>query len=109
MKDKLDVMNSIKILISPYDKGFTCGMIVGENLKITSEQYELITTIGRGMIKFASDNPGEAFKLGVNGFTEDLELRKVPEKIDCIAQDNIETSNDCEIINLMYIRKLKKK
>jgi len=75
MKDKnkdMDIINSIKVLISPWDRGFTCGIIKDKKAKMTAEQYELCSTIARGMIKFANDQPDKAFNLGMKGYAEDF-------------------------------------
>tara|TARA_Y100000816_G_scaffold245159_1_gene193054 strand:- start:1784 stop:2125 length:342 start_codon:yes stop_codon:yes gene_type:complete len=109
MKDKLDIINSIKVLISPWEKGFTCGLILGENNKMTSEQYELISTVARGMIKFASDTPDEAFKLGMEGFCEDKEKDEIPNDVHCLSQSDIDPYNSNRIIDFLKIRDLKRK
>ena len=40
-KNKLSIINSIQVLVSPWEKGFTCGIMLNENSKISSENYEL--------------------------------------------------------------------
>ena len=54
-ENKLSIINSIQVLVSPWEKGFTCGIMLNENSKISSENYELISTIARGMIKIVSE------------------------------------------------------
>ena len=48
---KFDVLNSIKVLVTPWEKGFTCGIVMDSKAKMSTEQYELCSTIARGMIK----------------------------------------------------------
>ena len=38
--DKKLFDNAIKVLVSPWDKGFTCGIIMDSRTKMTTEQYE---------------------------------------------------------------------
>ncbi len=45
---KFDVLNSIKVLVTPWEKGFTCGIVMDSKAKMSTEQYELCSTI-KGM------------------------------------------------------------
>tara|TARA_R110000744_G_scaffold96605_2_gene186675 strand:- start:101 stop:433 length:333 start_codon:yes stop_codon:yes gene_type:complete len=77
IKDKkFDALNSIKVLISPWDKGFTCGIVIDSKAKMSTEQYELCSTIARGMIKMATSDPHTAFMYGLKGFTDDRKHNK---------------------------------
>ena len=58
---KFDVLNSIKVLVTPWERGFTCGIIMDSKAKMTTEQYELCSTIARGMIKMATSDPHTTF------------------------------------------------
>ena len=49
--EKFDVINSVKIIVSPWQKGFTCGIVMDSKSKMGTEEYELCSTIARGMIK----------------------------------------------------------
>ena len=71
IKDKLNSTNSIKVLISPWQKGFNCGIIMDSKSKMTTEQYELCSTIARGMIKMATSDPHSTFMWGLRGFADD--------------------------------------
>ena len=53
-KNKVNVINSVKVIITPWQKGFTCGIIMDSQSKMTTEEYELCSTIARGMIKMAT-------------------------------------------------------
>ena len=51
---KFDMLNSLKVLVTPWEKGFTCGIVMDSKAKMSTEQYELCSTIARGMIKMAT-------------------------------------------------------
>ena len=70
-KESLSLINSIKVLISPWQKGFTCGIVMDSKSKMSTEQYELCSTIARGMIKMATTDPHSTFLWGLRGFAED--------------------------------------
>tara|TARA_R100001126_G_scaffold56299_1_gene31956 strand:- start:21 stop:356 length:336 start_codon:yes stop_codon:yes gene_type:complete len=70
-KDKLNLINSVKVIVSPWQKGFHCGIIMDTNSKMTTEQYELCSTIARGMIKMATSDPHSTFLWGLRGFADD--------------------------------------
>jgi len=63
--------NSIKVLITPWEKGFTCGITMDNDTKMSTEQYELCSTIARGMIKAATQDPQTIFIYGLKGFADD--------------------------------------
>ena len=73
---KFDALNSIKILISPWAKGFTCGIVMDSKAKMSTEQYELCSTIARGMIKMATSDPHTTFLYGLRGFSEDRKYNR---------------------------------
>ena len=75
-KDKLMLLNSIKVLVSPWDKGFQCGIIMDSKSKMTTEEYELCSTIARGMIKMATTDPHSTFLWGLRGFADDKNKQK---------------------------------
>ena len=76
MAKKFDVLNSIKVIVSPWDSGFTCGILLDSKNKMTDEQYELCSTIARGMIKIATTDPHSAFLAGMKGFADDRKYKK---------------------------------
>ena len=73
---KFDVLNSIKVLITPWEKGFTCGIIMDSKAKMSTEQYELCSTVARGMIKMATSDPHTTFLYGLRGFADDKKNNK---------------------------------
>ena len=76
MVKKFDFLNSIKVIVSPWDKGFTCGILLDSRNKMSDEQYELCSTIARGMIKLATTDPHTAFLAGIRGFADDSKYKK---------------------------------
>ena len=76
-KDKLMLLNSIKVLVSPWDNGFQCGIIMDSKSKMTTEEYELCSTIARGMIKMATTDPHSTFLWGLRGFADDKKRTRI--------------------------------
>ena len=37
-KNNLNLINSVKVIVSPWQKGFTCGIIMDSKSKMTTEQ-----------------------------------------------------------------------
>ena len=76
MVKKFDFLNSIKVIVSPWDKGFTCGILLDSRNKMSDEQYELCSTIARGMIKMATSDPHTTILAGMRGFADDRKYKK---------------------------------
>ena len=91
-KEGLSLINSIKVLISPWQKGFTCGIVMDSKSKMTTEQYELCSTIARGMIKMATTNPHSTFLWGLRGFAEDKNKGTNNLSISSVAEFNDESN-----------------
>ena len=99
---KFNVLNSIKVLVTPWEKGFTCGIVMDSKAKMSTEQYELCSTISRGMIKMATSDPHTTFLYGIRGFADDKKSNKsMP--INSVA----EFDNEDNVID--FIEYLKKK
>ena len=75
-RDGLSLINSIKVLVSPWQKGFTCGIVMDSKSKMGTEEYELCSTIARGMIKMATTDPHSTFLWGLRGFADDKKKNK---------------------------------
>ena len=73
---KFDMLNSLKVLVTPWEKGFTCGIVMDSKAKMSTEQYELCSTIARGMIKMATSDPLTTFLYGLRGFADDKKNNK---------------------------------
>ena len=99
---KFDTLNSIKVLVTPWERGFTCGIIMDSKAKMSTEQYELCSTVARGMIKMATSDPHTTFLYGLRGFADDKKSNKsMP--INSVA----EFDNEDNVID--FIEYLKKK
>ena len=99
---KFDVLNSIKVLVTPWEKGFTCGIVMDSKAKMSTEQYELCSTVARGMIKMATSDPHTTFLYGLRVFADDKKSNKgMP--INSVA----EFDNEDNVID--FIEYLKKK
>ena len=103
-KDKLMLLNSIKVLVSPWDKGFQCGIIMDSKSKMTTEEYELCSTIARGMIKMATSDPHSTFLWGLRGFADDKKNNEKDLSINSIA----EFDTDDNIIDFLEYLKMKR-
>tara|TARA_B100000963_G_C22079515_1_gene431637 strand:+ start:18 stop:356 length:339 start_codon:yes stop_codon:yes gene_type:complete len=84
--DKEAFKNAIKVLVTPWEKGFTCGIVMDSTTKLTTEEYELCSTIARGMIKMATTDPHSTFLWGLRGFAEDKKQNKGDLTINSIAE-----------------------
>ena len=85
-ENKKMLLKSIKVLVSPWEKGFTCGIIMDSKTKMTTEEYELCSTIARGMIKMATTDPHSTFLWGLRGFADDKKQNKDGLTINSIAE-----------------------
>ena len=83
---KATIKDSIKVLITPWEKGFTCGIIMDTQSKMTTEEYELCSTIARGMIKMATTDPHSTFLWGLRGFADDRKNNDKDLSINSIAE-----------------------
>ena len=63
----IDLFQSVSIVISPHERGFTCGVI---DPKSPTER-DVCSYIAKGLIKYATDNPDEVYSLGIRAFYED--------------------------------------
>ena len=84
--DKEAFKNAIKVLVTPWEKGFTCGIVMDSTTKLTTEEYELCSTIARGMIKMATTDPHSTFLWGLRGFAEDKKQNKGDLTINSISE-----------------------
>ena len=98
-KNDFNLLNSVKIAVTPWEKGFTCGIISDPCNQMTAEQYELCSTIARGMIKYATKDPHNTFLLGVQGYAEDRREKKNKNKDDKIIDflDKLKSKRNREL------------
>ena len=100
---KFDVLNSIKVLVTPWEKGFTCGIVMDSKAKMSTEQYELCSTIARGMIKMATSDPHTTFLYGLRGFADDKKNNK-----SMPINSTAEFDNDDNVIDFIEYLKSKR-
>ena len=103
-KDKLMLLNSIKVLVSPWDNGFQCGIIMDSKSKMTTEEYELCSTIARGMIKMATTDPHSTLLWGLRGFADD----KKKETRDLTISAVSEFDDESNVIDFLEFLKKKR-
>ena len=103
-KDKMSLLNSIKVLVSPWLKGFTCGIVMDSRSKMSTEEYELCSTIARGMIKMATSDPHSTFLWGLRGFADDKKNNEKDLSINSIA----EFDTDDNIVDFLEYLKMKR-
>ena len=103
-KDKLNFINSVKVIITPWQKGFTCGIIMDSKSKMTTEEYELCSTIARGMIKMATTDPHSTFLWGLRGFADDKNNNEKDMSISSVA----EFDDESNVIDFLEYLKMKR-
>ena len=103
-RDKLMLLNSIKVLVSPWDKGFQCGIIMDSKSKMTTEEYELCSTKARGMIKMATTDPHSTFLWGLRGFADD----KKKETRDLTISAVSEFDDESNVVDFLEFLKQKR-
>ena len=102
--DKKLLANAIKVLVSPWEKGFTCGIIMDSKTKMTTEEYELCSTIARGMIKMATTDPHSTFLWGLRGFADDKNKQKDNLTISAVS----EFDDDSNVVDFLEFLKQKR-
>ena len=103
-KGTLSLINSVKVIVTPWQKGFTCGIIMDSKSKMTTEQYELCSTIARGMIKMATIDPHSTFLWGLRGFAEDKKNNEKDLTISSVA----EFDDESNVVDFLEYLKMKR-
>ena len=85
-KGMLNYINSVKVIVQPWQKGFNCSIVMDSKSKMTTEEYELCSTIARGMIKMATTDPHSTFLWGLRGFADDKKNNKGDLTISSVAE-----------------------
>ena len=101
---ELNFINSVKVIVSPWQKGFTCGIIMDSKSKMSTEQYELCSTIARGMIKMATTDPHSTFLWGLRGFAEDKKKNTKDLSISSVA----EFDDESNVLDFLEYLKMKR-
>ena len=102
--DKINYINSVKVIVSPWQKGFNCSIMMDSQSKMSTEQYELCSTIARGMIKMATTDPHSTFLWGLRGYAED----KKKNKQDLTASSVAEFDYESNVIDFLEYLKMKR-
>ena len=103
-KSKTSYINSVKVLVSPWQKGFHCGIIMDSQSKMSTEEYELCSTIARGMIKMATSDPHSTFLWGLRGFADDKKKNNKDLSISSVA----EFDDESNVVDFLEYLKLKR-
>ena len=104
--NKISAINSVKVIVSPWQKGFTCGIVMDSKSRMDTEEYELCSTIARGMIKMATSDPHSTFLWGLRGFADDRNKNKKDLTISSVAEFDEENN----IIDFLeYLKKKRDK
>ena len=98
------LINSVKVIVTPWQKGFTCGIIMDSKSKMTTEEYELCSTIARCMIKMATTDPHSTFLWGLRGFADDKNNNQKDMSISSVA----EFDDDSNVIDFLEFLKQKR-
>ena len=101
---KATIKDSIKVLITPWKLGFTCGISMDTRAKMTTEEYELCSTIARGMIKMATTDPHSTFLWGLRGFADDKKKNEKDLTISSVA----EFDDESNVIDFLEYLKMKR-
>ena len=103
-KSKMSYVNSVKVIVSPWQKGFNCSIIMDSKSKMTTEEYELCSTIARGMIKMATSDPHSTFLWGLRGYAEDKKKSGKDLTISSVA----EFDDESNVIDFLEYLKMKR-
>ena len=61
LKKKIDALKAMKIFITPGDNGFNVAIDIENSKNMNSEEYELVSTIARGLVFQATTDPHSTF------------------------------------------------
>ena len=107
-ENKLNIKNSVQVLVAPWERGFTCGVMMTSSSNMSSENFELCSGIARGMIKIATEEPHKVFTQGIKGFAEDRKSKNIPKDVTCIAESTHDGKEEAEIIDFLEVSKEKR-
>ena len=103
-KAKINYINSVKVIVSPWQKGFQCSIMMVSKSKMTTEEYELCSTIARGMIKMATTDPHSTFLWGLRGYAEDKKKNTKDLSLSSVA----EFDDESNVIDFLEYLKMKR-
>ena len=100
LKRKVEAQKAMKIFITAADNGFNVAIDAENSKNMSSEEYELVSTIARGLVFQATTNPHSTFLMGLKGFKNDKE-----KKIDKKKETKKKQNNVIDFLD--YIKNLK--
>jgi len=89
LKKKVDAQKAMKIFITPADNGFNVAIDIENSKNLNPEEYELVSTIARGLVFQATTDPHTTFLMGVKGFKNDKEKKKEIKKETKKKKNNV--------------------
>ena len=103
LKKKVDTQKAMKIFITPGDNGFNVAIDIENSKNMNSEEYELVSTIARGLVFQATSDPHSTFLMGVKGFKNDKDKKRDLKKKEIKKEQN----NVIDFID--YLKRLRDK
>ena len=82
-------IKSVKVLISPDEKGFVMGMMDHGLEKFKEEEKKLCLNIARGMIEHARNNPHELYVKGEKKLEQEATKNKIPDHSQNVSDKKI--------------------
>ena len=65
--EPLDIFTSVSVIITPHDKGFTCGIIDPKS----PDDRDVCSIIAKGLVRFVTTNADLIYEEGMKGFQDD--------------------------------------
>ena len=85
---EIDAQKTIKILVCPSHNGFSCAIDIENSKNLNPEEYELVSTIARGLVFQATTDPHSTFLMGVKGFKNDKDKKRDLKKRETKKEQN---------------------
>ena len=63
----IDIFQSVSVIITPHDKGFTCGIIDPKS----PDDRDVCSIIAKGLVRFVTTNADLIYEEGMKGFQDD--------------------------------------
>ena len=68
---EFDKNKTIKIYLSPTERGFSCSINKENSKNMTVDEFEMVNTIAHGLIYLATNEPDSAFSMGLSALRKD--------------------------------------
>ena len=65
--EPLDIFTSVSVIITPHEKGFTCGIIDPKG----PADRDVCSYIAKGIVRFVTTNADLIYEEGMQGFQDD--------------------------------------